>query len=195
MQRRLREMEEEAEKLKDEHEKVDDAMASENAGANAEEDAVKKQEADARSVFVGQVDYASTPEDLAKLFASCGTVNRVTILHDKFDNPKGFAYVEFLEPDAVHNAILLDGSELRGRKIKVSAKRTNVPGMKAGGRGGRGGRGRGRFGGRGAPMMMMMMPYSPYGRGGRGRGRGRGGRGGRGRGRGEGESAPAETAE
>ena len=47
MQRRLREMEEEAEKLKDEHEKVDDAMASENAGANAEEDAVKKQEADA----------------------------------------------------------------------------------------------------------------------------------------------------
>ena len=99
-------------------------------------------------------------------------MNRVTILHDKFDNPKGFAYVEFLEPDAVHNAILLDGTEIRGRKIKVSAKRTNVPGMKAGGRGGRGGRGRGRFGGRG-PMMMMMMPYSPYGGRGRGRGRGR----------------------
>lgn len=183
MQRRLKEMEEEAAKLKDEHEKVDDAMASE--GGNTEEDAAKKQEADARSVFVGQVDYASTPEDLMKVFSSCGTVNRVTILHDKFDNPKGFAYVEFLEPDAVHNAILLDGTEMRGRKLKVSAKRTNVPGMKAGGRGGRGGRGRGGrfgFGGRGAPMMMMMMPYSPYGRGGRGRGRGRGGRGGRGRG-------------
>ena len=174
MQRRLKEMEDEAAKLKDEHEKVDDAMASGEGDKNPEEDAAKKQEADARSVFVGQVDYASTPEDLANAFASCGTVNRVTILHDKFDNPKGFAYVEFLEPDAVHNAILLDGTEIRGRKIKVSAKRTNVPGMKAGG--GRG-RGRGRFGGRG-PMMMMMMPYSPYGRGGfggRGRGRGRGG--------------------
>ena len=178
MQRRLKEMEDEAAKLKDEHEKVDDAMASEE-GKNAEEEAAKKQEADARSVFVGQVDYASTPEDLANAFSGCGTVNRVTILQDKFDNPKGFAYVEFLEPDAVSNAILLDGTEIRGRKIKVSAKRTNVPGMKAGGRGGRGGRGRGR-GGR-MPMMMMMMPYSPYGRG--GRGRGRGGRGGRGIGR------------
>lgn len=72
MQRRLREMEEEAEKLKDEHEKVDDAMASENAGANAEEDAVKKQEADARSVFVGQVDYASTPEDLQNFSRAAG---------------------------------------------------------------------------------------------------------------------------
>jgi polyadenylate-binding protein 2 len=191
MQRRLKEMEDEAEKLKGEHEKVDDAMAAEEAGKNPEEEAAKKQEADARSVYVGQVDYASTPEDLANAFASAGTVNRVTILHDKFDNPKGFAYVEFLEPDAVHNAILLDGTEIRGRKIKVSAKRTNVPGMKAGGRGGRGGRGRGRFGGRG-PMMMMMMPYSPYGGRGRGRGRGRGGRGGRGRGRGDGGDGDGE---
>ena len=183
MQRRLKEMEDEAAKLKDEHEKVDDAMTA-SEQANPEEEAAKKQEADARSVFVGQVDYLAKPEDLADAFASCGTVNRVTILHDKFDNPKGFAYVEFLEPDAVSNAILLDGTEVRGRKIKVSAKRTNVPGMKAGGRGGRGGRGRGRFGR--APMMMMMMPYSPYGRG-RGRGRGgRGGHGGRGRGRGDG---------
>ena len=38
------------------------------------------------------------------------------------------------------NACLLDGSELRGRQLKVAPKRTNVPGMKAG-RGGRGGRG------------------------------------------------------
>jgi polyadenylate-binding protein 2 len=98
-------------------------------------------------------------------------------------NPKGFAYIEFLEADAVTNACLLDGSELRNRAIKVSPKRTNVPGMKAGrggGRGrGRGGRGGGFYGGYGMmPMMPPMMfgyGYPPYGGGGRGRGRGRGG--------------------
>lgn len=60
---------------------------------------------------------------------------------------QGFAYIEFLEADALQSALLMDGSQLRGREIKVSPKRTNVPGLKAfrGGRGGyRGGpRGRG----------------------------------------------------
>ena len=83
-----------------------------------------KEEADLRSVSVGQVDYSAKPEDLSNAFASCGTVNRVTILRDKFDNPKGFAYIEFLEPDAVSNAILLDGTEVCGRKIKVWQKRS-----------------------------------------------------------------------
>jgi hypothetical protein len=32
---------------------------------------------------------------------------------------QGFAYVEFLEVDAVSNAVLLDNTELRGRQIKV----------------------------------------------------------------------------
>ncbi|RLN09832.1 polyadenylate-binding protein 2-like [Panicum miliaceum] len=45
-------------------------------------------------------------------------------------NPKGFAYVEFLEQEAVHEALNLNESELHGRQIKVAPKRTNVPGMK-----------------------------------------------------------------
>ncbi|WVY97472.1 hypothetical protein V8G54_029623 [Vigna mungo] len=77
-----------------------------------------------------QVDYACTPEEVQQHFQSCGTVNRVTILTDKFGQPKGFAYVEFVEIDAVQNALLLNESELHGRQLKVSAKRTNVPGMK-----------------------------------------------------------------
>ena len=91
-------------------------------------------------------------------------------------NPKGFAYVEFLEADAVANACLLDGTELRGRQIKVSPKRTNVPGLKARGRG----RGRGGMG-RGMPYGMPFMPppfmfgygAMPYGGGYMPRGRGR----------------------
>ena len=43
---------------------------------------------------------------------------------------QGYAYIEFLEADAVANALLLDGSELRGRALKVLPKRTNVPGLR-----------------------------------------------------------------
>ena len=50
---------------------------------------------------------ACTPEELQRHFQSCGTVNRVTIMTDKMGNTKGFAYIEFLEPDAVASALLL----------------------------------------------------------------------------------------
>jgi polyadenylate-binding protein 2 len=39
--------------------------------------------------------------------------------------------VEFLEEEAVQNAVLLSESELHARQLKVTPKRTNVPGMKA----------------------------------------------------------------
>jgi len=39
-------------------------------------------------VYVGQVDYGCTPEELQLHFNSCGTVNRVTILTDKFGQAK-----------------------------------------------------------------------------------------------------------
>lgn len=42
------------------------------------------------SIYVGQVDYSSTPEELLAHFESCGTVERVTIVCDKFTGkPKG----------------------------------------------------------------------------------------------------------
>ena len=71
------------------------------------------------SWFIIQVDYACTPEEVQQHFQSCGTVNRVTILTDKFGQPKGFAYVEFVEVDAIQNALLLNESELHGRQLKV----------------------------------------------------------------------------
>jgi hypothetical protein len=51
-------------------------------------DTASKEEADNRSVYVGQVDYSATPEELQVHFKDCGTVNRVTILTDKMGNPK-----------------------------------------------------------------------------------------------------------
>ncbi|GMH44787.1 hypothetical protein BSKO_12739 [Bryopsis sp. KO-2023] len=138
-----------------------------------------KEEVDGRSVYVGNVDYLTSPEELQVHFQGCGTINRVTILTDKFGHPKGYAFVEFLEPDAVKAASALNDTEIHGRKIKVVPKRTNVPGMKRGrgrGRGapfGRGGGGGGGpFYGRGAYYGGWYPPPPPTFF----RGRGRGGR-------------------
>jgi polyadenylate-binding protein 2 len=77
--------------------------------------------ADARSIYVGDVDYSTTPEDLQKHFLSCGVIQRVTILCDKFTgHPKGFAYVEFADANSVQIALALNQSLLNNRPIKVS---------------------------------------------------------------------------
>eukprot|EP00191_Tetraselmis_sp_GSL018_P018586 CAMPEP_0177591408 /NCGR_PEP_ID=MMETSP0419_2-20121207/7981_1 /TAXON_ID=582737 /ORGANISM="Tetraselmis sp., Strain GSL018" /LENGTH=216 /DNA_ID=CAMNT_0019082147 /DNA_START=66 /DNA_END=717 /DNA_ORIENTATION=+ len=125
-------MEEENAKLKEIQAKVqqDTGMATGDDMGQPSGEPGSREEADSRSVYVGNVDYSCTPEELQVHFQSCGTVNRVTILTDKFGQAKGYAYVEFLEGDAVDAALHLNGSELRGRQIKVSAKRTNVPGFK-----------------------------------------------------------------
>ncbi|KAL3650374.1 Polyadenylate-binding protein 2 [Castilleja foliolosa] len=160
MKKRLQEIEEEAEALRQRRakveKKIDGAMEEDPIDDSAAQ--AEKEEIDSRSIYVGNVDYACTPEEVQQHFESCGTVNRVTILTDKFGQPKGFAYVEFVDVQAVQNALPLNESELHGRQLKVSAKRTNVPGMKQF----RGRRPNPYYGAHGAFMSPV---YSPYGYG------------------------------
>merc|ERR1719453_2449297 len=87
----------------------------------------KPKEVDTRSIYVGQVEYSAQPDELADLFGDCGMVNRVTILCDRWTgHPKGFAYIEFSERDAVTSACSkYDGSSFKDRVLKVFPKRTN----------------------------------------------------------------------
>ncbi|KAK3937897.1 RNA-binding domain-containing protein [Diplogelasinospora grovesii] len=160
MKRRVAEMEEEAAKLREMQATLDQAHSdlSDN-----------KEDVDSRSIFVGNVDYSASPEEIQAHFHSCGSINRVTILLDKFTGqPKGYAYVEFTEPSLVAQALVLNESVFKGRNIKVVPKRTNVPGLSRGrGRGGLRGGGRGFHGGRGGGF-----PRGGYRGGYRGRGRG-----------------------
>jgi len=164
MKQRVKDMEDEAAKLREMQASLDQAD---------HELRESKEDVDARSVFVGNVDYAATPEEIQSHFRSAGSINRVTILLDKFTGqPKGYAYVEFTEPSLVNNALQLDDSVFRGRNLKVVLKRTNVPGMARGrGRGGpyRGGRGGGYRGGYGAPYPPRGGGYRGGYRGGRAR--------------------------
>jgi len=158
MKRRVAEMEEEAAKLREMQKDLD----------HQSQDLENKEDVDSRSIFVGNVDYSASPEEIQAHFQSCGSINRVTILLDKFTGqPKGYAYVEFTEPSLVAQALVLNESVFKGRNIKVVPKRTNLPGMSRGrGRGGfRGGRG-------GHPGRGGYVPRGGYRGGYRGRGRG-----------------------
>ncbi|KAF9916547.1 cytoplasmic RNA-binding protein [Linnemannia zychae] len=174
MKQRVKEMEAEAAKLREMQAQAEKDMNM------VEED---KEAVDSRSVYVGNVDWGSTPEEIQAHFQSCGTINRITILCDKWTGqPKGYAYVEFADAASVQNALVLNDSLFRARLIKVTAKRTNIPGMAARGRG----RGRGAYRGGYAGHHGGYGGHHPYGGPppmygppggyrGRGRGRGRGG--------------------
>jgi len=142
---RVREMEEEAEKIKAMHSEVEKQMNMSTPSIGSPAAAMsleEKMDADARSIWVGNVDYGATAEELEAHFHGCGSVNRVTIHCDKFTgHPKGFAYIEFADKDAINTAMALDDSLFRGRQIKVTTKRTNRPGMSSTNRPPRGGRG------------------------------------------------------
>ena len=103
------------------------------------------------SIFVGEVDYETTAVELHKHFEPCGGINLITIPVDRYSKqPRGFAYIEFVEKAGLENALLLDDSEFRGRKLKVLAKRKNIYGYNASrGRGSYYGRRRGGYRGRG----------------------------------------------
>ena len=82
MKRRVAEMEEEAAKLREMQASLDKEQD------NLRED---REDIDNRSIFVGNVDYAASPEEIQAHFQSCASINRVTILLDKFTgHPKGF---------------------------------------------------------------------------------------------------------
>jgi polyadenylate-binding protein 2 len=82
MKRRVAEMEAEAERLRDMQTQI-----TEQSGELRED----KEDIDGRSIFVGNVDYSATPEEIQAHFQPCGSINRVTILLDKFTGqPRGF---------------------------------------------------------------------------------------------------------
>jgi len=153
--------------MDDEAQKLKELSAAENC------DAIDSSDVDRRSVYVGNVDYGSTPEELQEHFKACGAINRITILVDKYTGtPKGYAYVEFVEEIGVQNAVLLADSLFRARQLKVIPKRTNVPGMAQKGKGkGKGG----KMWGKGAGWAVA--PYPVYNWKGAGAGSPSGGKG------------------
>uniref|UniRef100_T1IVZ2 RRM domain-containing protein n=1 Tax=Strigamia maritima TaxID=126957 RepID=T1IVZ2_STRMM len=87
----------------------------------------QKTERNSRSIFIGNISFKATTEDLRRHFVGCGTIILVTIVSNKVTGySRGFAYMEFADVDSVSLALALDGSICLKRTIRVQAKGTYV---------------------------------------------------------------------
>jgi RNA recognition motif-containing protein len=73
-------------------------------------------------MYVGNLSYSVTEDDLRTLFSEFGEIVSVNIIKDKFSGQsKGFGFVEMPDNSEADKAIkALNGSELKGRDIKVN---------------------------------------------------------------------------
>uniref|UniRef100_A0A8D0KND1 RNA-binding protein 34 n=1 Tax=Salvator merianae TaxID=96440 RepID=A0A8D0KND1_SALMN len=73
-----------------------------------------------KSIFVGNLPYEVDDDTVRNHFSECGNVMGVRIIRDRNTGiGKGFGYVLFETADAVHLALKLNNSELKGRKVRV----------------------------------------------------------------------------
>jgi cold-inducible RNA-binding protein len=116
-------------------------------------------------LFVGNLSFKTTENDLQDAFAAFGTVVETNIMMDRMTGrPRGFAFVTMSTAEEAEKAIEgLHGKEFDGRALTVNIARPREDRPPGGGGGGGGGRG----------------PRREYGGGGGGRGGDRGDRGGR----------------
>ena len=77
------------------------------------------------SIYVGNLSYSVTQEDLSKVFSEYGSVKRVQLPTDReTGRPRGFGFVEMDSEQAEDSAIqALDGAEWMDRVLKVNKAR------------------------------------------------------------------------
>lgn len=99
-----------------------------------------------KNIFVGNLSFGTTEQDIRTLFEAYGTVDRVSIVTDRDSGqPRGFGFVEMNNDSEGDKAIAgMNGREVGGRALNVNEARP-----KGSGAGGGGGRDRGNSGGGG----------------------------------------------
>jgi RNA recognition motif-containing protein len=103
------------------------------------------------NIYVGNLSYDVTEEDLRQAFGVHGEVQTVNIIKDQYSGQsKGFGFVEM--PDAKAGQAGIDAlheTELKGRRLNVNVAKPRTERRDGGGGGGRGGGGRSGSGGGG----------------------------------------------
>jgi RNA recognition motif-containing protein len=104
-----------------------------------------------KKLYVGNLAFQTTSQDLQELFAQAGTVESASVIEDRdTGQSKGFAFVEMSTEEEAASAIdQFNGRELAGRVLKVNEARPRENRGGGGGRGFGGGGNRGGGGGRG----------------------------------------------
>jgi RNA recognition motif-containing protein len=103
-----------------------------------------------KSIFVGNLPFSASEDEVRELFAAHGTVDSVRLMTDReTGRPRGFGFVTMSAADAENAIRALDGTNMGGRSLRVNEAQERRDGPGGGGRGGpRGGGPRGGGGGR-----------------------------------------------
>src|SRR6476646_2460923 len=98
------------------------------------------------NIFVGNLSYQTTQDELYAAFSAYGAVERVSVVTDRdTGQPRGFAFVEMTNRNEAGNAISgLNGTELDGRALNVNEARPREERGGGANRGSNGGYGRQR---------------------------------------------------
>ncbi len=74
-----------------------------------------------KSIYVGNLPYSTTNEDMIGLFSTFGKVDSVKLISDReTGRAKGFGFVEMEDKDALEAIQNLDNKEFMGRKLRVN---------------------------------------------------------------------------
>lgn len=100
------------------------------------------------NIYVGNLPYTATEEEIRALFEPHGAVTRANIVMDRdTGRPRGFGFVEMANDSEGHAAIeAVNGAQMGGRSLTVNEARPRES-RSGGGGGGYGGGGRGGYGG------------------------------------------------
>lgn len=105
----------------------------------------------AMKLYVGNLSFQTSSEDLQQLFAQAGTVESAAVVEDRdTGRSRGFGFVEMASKEDGEKAIeQFNGTDLNGRNLTVNEARPREDRGNRGGGGGRGGYGGNRGGGGG----------------------------------------------
>jgi len=77
-----------------------------------------------KSIYVGNISFETTSDQLHDLFAAHGNVISVKLINDRdTGQPRGFAFVEMDDESAEEAVTATDGMEFEGRNLKVNLAR------------------------------------------------------------------------
>ncbi|GEM_PF-891738 len=103
----------------------------------------KSDKATEKKLYIGNLNYSATDEDLKNLFLKCGNVQSASVVKDKRSGKsRGYGFVEMASVEDASRALKLNATEFMGRYLMVSEAKGGGEGRSSFGRPRRGGPGR-----------------------------------------------------
>ena len=81
-----------------------------------------------KSIYVGNLPFSATEEEIRNLFSSYGTVHAVKLVADReTGRPRGFGFVEMEDSAAASAISALNGKDMGGRSLRINEAREREP--------------------------------------------------------------------